>query len=333
MPTSRMREAMADAPVGDDVYGEDPTVNELESFAAKMLGKEAALFTVSGTMGNLVSLLTHTHALRASEVMAEAGSHIYLNEVAGAATLGGVQIRPVRGNKGVMSIEDLRASVRDENIHCPVTTLICVENTHNEAGGVVLPLEYLAELRTFADSEKLPVHMDGARVFNAAAALKADVSEITHFADSVSVCLSKGLCAPVGAMVCGSHEFIHLARRYRKMLGGGMRQAGVLAAAGLVALKDMTGRLEADNRNARTLAEGLLQFDEIIIDIDTVQTNIIRFQLRKDKSAPAFAKVMASRGFLFNAGANGGRIVTHNDIGEENIRSFLLAVREVLPSV
>ncbi|MCL2539568.1 MAG: low-specificity L-threonine aldolase [Oscillospiraceae bacterium] len=333
VPTEQMREAMMNARVGDDVYEEDPTINELEALAALMLGKEAALFTVSGTMGNLVSLLTHTHALRASEVIAEAGSHVYLNEVAGAATLGGVQLRPVKGNKGVMDLADLGAAIRDENIHCPVTTLICVENTHNEAGGVVQPTEYLAELRAFADDKKLPVHMDGARVFNAAAALNTDVKEITRFADSVSVCLSKGLCAPVGAMICGTKDFIRLARRYRKMLGGGMRQAGVLAAAGIVALKEMTGRLGTDNRNARILAEGLSGFDGICIDLDTVQTNIIRFHMQKGRSAKAFSEAMASRGFLFNAGKESGRVVTHNDVGEADIQGFLLAAKEVLPSV
>ena len=329
-PTALMREMMAKAEVGDDVYEEDPTVNELERLTAEMLGKEAALFTASGTMGNLVSLLTHTHARRACEVIAEASSHIFMNEVAGAATLGGVQIRPVIGHKGVMDIAELRAAIRPENIHYPVTTLICVENTHNESGGVAQPLEHLAELRALADSEGLPVHMDGARVFNAAAAVKTDVKEVVRYADSVSVCLSKGLCAPVGAMVCGKKDFILLARRYRKMLGGGMRQAGVLAAAGIVALQHMTKRLETDNKNARAFAEELTRFPELIIDLDTVQTNIIRFQMRAGESAQDFAKAMAKLGFLFNAGGNGGRLVTHHDVSESDLQAFIAAAGKVL---
>ena len=329
VPTQLMRGAMADAQVGDDVFKEDPTVNELEHLAAETLGKQAALFTASGTMGNLVSLLTHTHSLRAAEVITESSSHIFLNEVAGAAALGSVQLRPVAGKKGVMDLGDIKKAVRDENIHCPVTSLICVENTHNEAGGVVQPLSYLAELRDLANGMSLKVHMDGARVFNAAAALKTDVKEIAKYADSLSVCISKGLCAPVGAMVCGTKEFIELARRYRKMLGGGMRQAGILAAAGIIALRDMPGRLEEDHRNARLLAEGLHDVKGIIIDLETVQTNIVRFSVEDGRSAKKFSQAMKERGFLFNAGENASRIVTHHGVEKTDIEKFLSCVRQL----
>lgn len=330
VPTRKMREAMAGAQVGDDVFGEDPTVNELERLAAETLGKQAALFVTSGTMGNLVSILSHTHTLRAAEIIAEAKSHIFLNEVAGSAALGGVQIRPVAGIKGIMDIEDIRVSIRDENIHCPVTSLICVENTHNESGGVAQPLSHLKELHHFAGDAALPIHMDGARVFNAAAALKTDVREIAQYADSLSVCLSKGLCAPVGAMVCGTADFIKLARRYRKMLGGGMRQVGILAAAGIVSLTEMTGRLSEDNRLARVLAEGLSQIGPVFIDLETVQTNIVRFSMKNTDSARKFSEAMAKKGYLFNAGDFAGRIVTHHGIEEKDINEFLSAAKEIL---
>lgn len=333
LPTDSMRKAMAEAVVGDDVFEEDPSINELESLTAQMLHKEAALFTSSGTMGNLVSLLTHTHSLRASEVIAEASSHIFLNEVAGAATLGGIQIRPIIGHKGIMDISDIRAAVREDNIHCPITSLICVENTHNEAGGVIQPLSYLEQLRELADEKSLPIHMDGARVFNAAVGLSVDVKEISKYADTLSVCISKGLSAPVGAVICGSYEFIKLARRYRKMLGGGMRQAGILAAAGTDALTNMVNRLAEDNENARILADGLSKANHIYIDLTTVQTNIVRYKLTKDGVGASFQKAMKEHQFLFNGNDNGGRIVTHYGITREDINEFLATAESVLQSL
>ncbi|MCL1830019.1 MAG: low-specificity L-threonine aldolase [Oscillospiraceae bacterium] len=330
MPTDSMREAMTTAEVGDDVYEEDPSVNELEALTATMLGKQAALFTVSGTMGNLVSLLTHTHMLRAAEIISEASSHIFLNEVAGAATLGGIQIRPIQGTKGIMSISDISNAVRDENIHCPETKLICVENTHNEAGGVVQPLSYLGQLREFADSKSIQIHIDGARVFNAAVALGVDIKEISCYADSLSVCLSKGLSAPVGAMICGTDEFIRLARRYRKMLGGGMRQAGILAAAGIKALLEMPQRLIEDHQNARVIAEGLSELPGIVIDLSTVETNIIRYRFNQSGKGIEFRQAMAASGFIFNGNDSGGRIVTHVGVTEQHAKQLLTAAKQIL---
>ena len=255
LPTAQMREAMYRAEVGDDVYGEDPTLVELETLGARMTGKEAGLFVTSGTMGNQVAVLTHTQ--RGDEVICEAESHIFYSEVAGLAVLSGVQARTVPSIKGIMSAETIEAAIRPQDIHQPKTTLICLENSHNRAGGTCYSLDSLAAIRKMADRRKLPVHMDGARLFNAALAQGVTVDKITQYADTVQFCLSKGLCAPVGSLLVGPADFIARARRYRKMLGGGLRQAGILAAAGIVALQHMVDRLAEDHANAAKLAEAV----------------------------------------------------------------------------
>jgi len=240
-PTPEMREAAYKARVGDDVYGDDPSVNELEATACEIFDKEAALFVTSGTMGNAVSLLAHTH--RGDEIILEQRSHIYLNEVGGLAVMGQLMARPIYGEKGYMKPEDIRAAIRADNIHYPPTRLLCIENTHNSAGGIALTPEQMKSNWEVAKEYGLGVHLDGARIFNAAIALKVDVKELAKYADTIQVCLSKGLAAPVGSVVVGSAHLIKRARKYRKMLGGGMRQAGIIAAPGLIALTKMVDRL------------------------------------------------------------------------------------------
>ncbi len=312
-PTAEMREAMFRAEVGDDVYGEDPTVIELERLGARMTGKAAGLFVASGTMGNQVAVMSHTQ--RGDEVICEAESHIYYYEVAGMAVLAGVQARTLPAVKGILSADTIAAAVRPQDIHQPRTSLICLENTHNRSGGTCYPLETLAAIRKVADRHEIPVHIDGARLFNAAAALGVKVDKIAQYADSVQFCLSKGLCAPVGTLLVGSEEFIAKARRYRKMLGGGMRQAGVIAAAGIVGLQNMVERLSEDHANAKLLADALVTAG-FAVDLSTVQTNIVIFDVSRSgmKAAELVARLKQA-GVL--AGAFGEyriRMVTHHGV-------------------
>lgn len=279
LPTQEMRQAMYDAECGDDVAGLDPTVNKLEEMAAKIVGKEAALYVSSGTMGNLVALMTHCTE-HGTEVIMEEESHIYYYEVGGIASIAGLTPRLVKGKNGIMQPEDVRKAFREKNVHYAVPGLICVENSHNRGGGTVIPLDNLAELQKIAKEKKVPLHMDGARLFNAATHLGVDVKEITKYVDTVQFCLSKGLSAPVGSLLCGSKEFIDKARRNRKMLGGGMRQAGVIAAAGIVALETMVDRLKEDHVNARLLAEKIADIPGIYMNLDTVETNIAIFDVK-----------------------------------------------------
>src|SRR3989440_3835860 len=255
LPTDSMRRAMAAAEVGDDVWDEDPTIHRLQGRAAEMVGKEASLFVPSGTMGNLCALLSHTES--GQEVLVEGESHIFHSEVAGASVVGGLQLRPLATADGRLHPEQVRAAIREPDIHQPPTGLLCLENTHNRRGGTCLSPAQTQALCEVAHAAGFPVHLDGARVFNAAVALGVDVRQLTGPVDSVMFCLSEGLCAPVGSMLAGSREFIERSRRMRKMLGGGMRQAGVLAAAGLCALDEMVDRLADDHHSARRLAEGL----------------------------------------------------------------------------
>ncbi|HAI20384.1 MAG TPA: low specificity L-threonine aldolase [Clostridiales bacterium UBA8153] len=319
LPTPAMREAMYRAEVGDAGYGEDPTINRLEELAATITGKEAAMFVPSGTMGNCLSVLAHT--CRGDEVILESESHIYFNEVAGMAALGSVQARTVPGRRGVLDPGQVEAAVRPQNVHFPRTSLLCVENTHNRGGGTVTPLATLAELYRVAHRNGMCVHMDGARVFNAATYLGVPVAEVVRHTDSVMFCLSKGLAAPVGSMVAGPAGWMAEARRYRKMLGGGMRQAGILAAAGLVALTTMTGRLHQDHELAKKLAVDLSRLPGIQVDLDAVQTNIIFVDVaaaRKD--AKSVCAALAEQGVRCNpAAATRIRLVTHKDIAAEDI--------------
>ncbi len=318
-PTPAMREAMYQAEVGDDVYGEDPTVNRLETMAAEMLGKEAALLVCSGTMGNLVALLSHCG--RGDEIILGDRSHTFLFEQGGMAALGGVTPYPVvNQDDGRLQIRDIEDAIRPDNPHFPRTRLVCLENTHNMCNGSPLPVGYVTEVAQFVHNRGLDVHLDGARVFNAATALGVDVKEIVRDIDSVMFCLSKGLCAPVGSMVCGSADFIAKARRARKVVGGGMRQAGIIAAAGVVALEQMTDRLVEDHARAKRLAEGLAGLPGI--EVAPVTTNILYFQVMEgaSKSPKQIDSDLAERGVLVNSRGGGRfRAVTHHGIGDEDI--------------
>ena len=278
LPTPAMRQAMANAEVGDDVLGEDPTVNRLEEIAAERVGKAAALFVVSGTMANLVSVLTHCG--RGDEIIVGDRAHIFVYEAGGCSALGGIHSHQVPNQPdGTLDLTQVEAAIRSDNPHFPRTRLICLENTHNRCGGTCLGVEYMDRVRLLADRYRLQVHLDGARIFNAAVALGVDVRKLTRQADSVDFCLSKGLSAPVGSLVCGPADFIAEARRTRKIVGGGMRQAGVIAAAGIVALEQMVDRLAEDHANACRLAEGLAAIPGVLLNAADVHSNIVIFGL------------------------------------------------------
>lgn len=328
LPTDEMRAAMAKAVVGDDVYGEDPTVNQLEQEAAALVGKEAALFVPSGTMGNQIAVLTHTG--RGDEVILDSEAHIYYYEVGGPAMLAGVQLHPVNGLLSDKGPELLKAALRSEDIHFPHTSLVCLENTFNRGGGTILPPNIMSEIYAIAKQRGLQVHVDGARIFNAAVSLGIDVREFTQYCDSVMFCLSKGLAAPVGSLLAGSKEFITRARKYRKALGGGMRQAGILAAAGLVALKSID-RLAEDHANAKRLAAGLAKLSGLHIDPVRVQTNIVIVEVKGRLTAAELVNQLAERGVKCSTfGPNLIRLVTHKDVAAEDIEYALAAAKEIL---
>lgn len=328
-PCDKMREAMYRAPVGDDVYGEDPTVRALEEKAAALLGKESALYVPSGTQGNLIALLTHCR--RGDEVILESESHIFMYEVGGMSALGGLIPRRVAGVKGALLPEDVRANIREDDIHCPPTGLICIENTHNRAGGTVVSVEQTRALREVADEHNLPLHLDGARLFNAAVALGRPVSEFCSPCHSISLCLSKGLGAPVGSVLLGDSEFITRARKVRKMLGGGMRQAGVIAAAGLVALTHNVERLADDHRHAHRLALGLQELG-FGLDLSSVQTNIVRASTKLlGIAADLLQQQLAAVGVLMLAmGPETVRFVTHLHVTQADVDEALLRIRDVV---
>ena len=317
-PTQQMREAMYHAQVGDDVYGDDPTMKELEEKAARMLGKEAALFVASGTMGNAIAVMSHTQ--RGNEIILSDTAHIVAHEVGGAAILSQAFIRTLHFENGIFDAEQIRAAIRDrENIHYPRTGLICVEEPL--ATGKVVPLEKLRQVYMMAQQEKIPVHLDGARIFNAATALGGDVKEIAACADSVMFCLSKGLCAPVGSILVGSKEYIEQARRYRKLLGGGMRQCGFLAAAGLVALEVMTKRLQEDHDNAKYMARRLQKIKGISLDMDSVEINMVFFRIdAPEQVIQTLPEKMLEAGIKINGIEDGEfRFVTTNDTSRADI--------------
>lgn len=329
-PTPEMRRAMAEAEVGDDVFGEDPTVNRLEALAADRLGKEAGLFVASGTMGNQVSLMAHTQ--RGDEVILDESSHIFNYEVAALVVLSAVQPRTLRGHYGILDPEDIRRAIRAPNIHAPRNTLVAVESSHNRGGGTCYPPETLREIRRIASANGMAVHLDGARIFNASIATGAPVAELAAQADSVTFCLSKGLGAPVGSVVVGTRAFIDRARRARKMFGGGMRQAGILAAAGVVALERMVDRLREDHDNARILAEGLAALPGIVMDLARVQTNIVIFNVRrKDLDASGLVFKLAEQGIkAFAITPDSVRMVTHKDVSRAGILRTLDVLRSIL---
>ncbi|MDW7711036.1 MAG: low-specificity L-threonine aldolase [Deferrisomatales bacterium] len=329
-PTPEMRRAMFEAEVGDDVYGEDPTVNRLEEEAAALLGKEAGLFVPTGTQGNQVAVLTHTG--RGEEVIAEAESHLFYYEVGAVAALAGCQVRVVPGVRGAMDLERVEAAIRARNIHFPRTALVCLENTHNRAGGAVLPPGNAEAVAEVARRHGLPVHLDGARIFNAAVALGVPAARLAAPADSAMFCLSKGLAAPVGSVLVGSRAFIARARVNRKLLGGGMRQAGILAAAGLVALRTMVERLAVDHENAARLAAGLGGLPGLEVDPEGVETNIIAFRVADPRwDAPGLAAALGAAGVLCNAmGPRAIRMVTHKDVARADVDEALDRVEGVL---
>jgi len=330
LPTDEMREAMNNAEVGDDVYQEDPTVNRLEELAAKKLGKEAALFVPSGTMGNLIAVLTHCQ--RGGEVILEKDSHIYYYEVGGMSAVAGVIPRLIVGDRGILNPQDIREALRGENLHYPKTTLICLENTHNRAGGTIIPLKVTEEICQLAHQRNIAVHLDGARIFNAAIALNIEPALLTKDVNSVMFCLSKGLSAPVGSILTGSKEFIKRARKNRKMLGGGMRQAGILAAAGIIALENMVERLEEDHKNARILGEGLADISGIKVDLATIQTNMVYFDLRESNMDTfQFLPKLAEHNILGSPRPpTKVRLVTHYGINEEDIYTTIKAIKEIV---
>ena len=327
-PTPAMRQAMAAAEVGDDVYSEDPTVNRLEQEAAAIFGREAAIFVPTGTMGNQIAIRLHTE--HGQEVICEARSHILDWEMAMTAAFSGCQARTVAGERGILTWSQIKPAIGAKIYYRAQTGLVCIENTHNMAGGTVTPLPILEEIWAGAREAGLPVHLDGARVFNAATALGIGVAELTRGFDTVMFCLSKGLGAPVGSMLVGSREAIDRARIFRKALGGGMRQAGVLAAAGLIALKEMPARLGEDHANARLIAEAIAADSTAEIDLDAVQTNIVIFTLRNNGDASAFCAALKEKGVLASSvGPNSVRFVTHYDVDRsacEEAASIIVAL-------
>ncbi|MDQ6743474.1 MAG: low-specificity L-threonine aldolase [Candidatus Dormibacteraeota bacterium] len=329
MPTEGMQRAMSSAQLGDDVFGEDPTINRLQRVSAELLGKEDALFVASGTMGNLLGVLSLARS--GEEVVADADSHVFLYEGAGAATLGGIQIRQVQTEAGVMMPEQLARAIRPrDDAHQPFTAAVCVENTHNLHGGVVWPLAELRAVGQTARRSGLALHMDGARLFNAALALGVSPATIASEADTVTFCLSKGLGAPVGSVLCGPAEVIDRARRWRKMVGGGWREAGMLAAAGLWALENSVERLAEDHVNARTLAEGLAEMDGLSVDLDRVQTNIVYLRPTAMPAAD-FVERCREGGLLGSANSDGRvRFVTHLGVDAADVQYALEVCAGVL---
>jgi len=330
-PTQAMRSAMAEAQVGDDVFGEDPTLNDLEELAAKKTGKEAAIFVPSGTMGNLISVLAH--CARGDEVILGDRSHIFLNEVGGLSALGGIHPRIIPNNDdGTLAPDAIEKSVRHSDIHYPPTCLVCLENTHNFCQGAPLTPEYMQEVADIAKKHALKIHLDGARIFNAAAALNMEVSQLTRHVDSVMFCLSKGLSAPVGSLVCGTEPFILKTRKLRKMVGGGMRQAGHLAAAGRVALENQIERLKVDHQLARQLAKGLADITGLELNLQQVKTNIIFFRLNHPTvEAEVFLDHLESEAIkILMIDPAVFRAVLHREISKEQIVRVLAVFRSLL---
>jgi threonine aldolase len=328
-PTAKMRAAMAAAEVGDDVYGEDPTVNRLEARAAEIFGREAALFVPTGSMGNQIAIRLHTQ--HGQEVVCESRAHVMDWEMAMTAAFSGCQLRTVWAGRGILTWDLLRQAVHTNEDFRAATGLICIENTHNMAGGTVTPVAEMRGILDGAHERGLPVHLDGARVFNAATSLEISVQELTAGFDTVMFCLSKGLGAPVGSMLVGSAEAMERARGFRKALGGGMRQAGVLAAAGLIALEEMPARLGEDHANARLLAEAVAKTSAAEIDLETVQTNIVIFSLLRGGDAAAYCAALKERGVLASGiGPRAVRFVTHFDVGRADCERAAAVASEVL---
>ena len=320
LPTKEMREAISNAELGDDVFQEDPTINNLEKLAAKKFNKEAAIFLPSGTMANLVAVLTHCN--RGDEVILGDQSHTFLYEAGGISSFGGVHSRQLKNhNDGTIHLNDIKNAIRKKDVHFPPSRLICLENTHNRCFGMPLETNYVNEVVDIAKNNDMSVHVDGARIFNAAVATGSTVADLTKNVDSVSFCLSKGLSAPSGSLLCGDKNFIYRARFNRKALGGGMRQAGILAAAGVVAIDIMSAKIIEDHRNAKALAFGIAKIDGINIETEKIKTNIIYFKLDHPKiNSESLLNIMSKKNIrFFELGPNWFRLVTHSGISKENI--------------
>ena len=328
-PTQSMRDAMATAEVGDDVFQEDPTVQKLENLSAEKMGKEAALFVPSGCMGNLISLLSHCG--RGDEILLGDRSHISLYEVGGVAALAGVHPRPLPNkNDGTISIDLLEKGIRHSDIHCPPTRLICLENTQNFCQGSPITPEYMTEVREIANKFGLKIHLDGARIFNAAVALGVPVAKLTEKVDSVMFCLSKGLSAPVGSLVCGSSDFIVKARKARKMVGGGMRQVGHIAAAGLIAITEQVDRLQEDHDNAKFLASQLSDLDGIEVDVTRIKTNIIFFKLTGIAGEVLLNQLEQNQIKILMTDADVFRAVLHREVSKEQVQTVVKTFQSIL---
>jgi len=331
LPTDEMRQAIAESELGDDVFQGDPTVNKLQDLAAQRMGKEAALLVPSGTMANLASILTHCG--RGAEVILGNRAHTYKYEKGGISAYGGIHSTQIPNqDDGTMQLEDIRAAIRGIDDHFPVTKLICLENTHNVCSGAPLSVKYTKEVANLARAHNIKLHIDGARIFNAAVAQGVEVQELVEDADSMSFCMSKGLAAPVGSIICGSKDFIDQARGIRKGLGGGMRQAGIIAAAGIVALETMVDRLQEDHTNARLLADGIADLSGIVLDPETIKTNIIYFDMDDNAIESAdFLTVLAAKGIqFFDTGPRRFRMVTHYGITAEDILYTIDAFKQTL---
>jgi threonine aldolase len=331
-PTDAMREAMSNAVVGDDVFEEDPTINNLQEKSAKMLGKDAGLFTPSGTMANLIAVLTHCG--RGDEAVMGTNGHTFLHEVGGLAALGGVfpQLVPNLPD-GTLDLEDIKGAIRTTDIHHPDTRLFILENTQNNCGGIPISRQYLKSVVGILGPAGIPLHIDGARIFNACIALDEKPADLVACADSIMFCLSKGLCAPVGSILCGSNEFISKARKIRKQLGGGMRQAGIIAAAGIIALDEMIERLNEDHKRAKMLADGMQNLPGVILDKGFPQTNMVFIELNTDcKISPErLIDEMKRDDILIGmSGPRNFRFVTHYWINDEDIKKFLHIVKNLI---
>ena len=329
-PSPPMRQAMAQAEVGDDVFHEDPTVNRLEEMVAELYGKEAALFVASGTMANQLAIRTQTH--HGDEIIMERTSHPFNSESGALAALAGVQVNLIDGKRGIMEVDQIKAAVRTPNVHHAPTALICLENTHNRGGGSIWPLDKLRAVWEFARSVGIPMHLDGARLMNACVATGLRPKDYAVYFDSCTLCLSKGLGAPVGSLVIGSRDFIVRTHRFRKQFGGGMRQAGILAAAGIYALEHNAERLSEDHFNAQRLARGIAEIDGLDIDVNAVETNIIYFHVRKpDLTVPLLLDRLKVEGVLMlGTGPTSIRAVTHLDVTKEDIDRAIEVLHKVM---
>ncbi|MCD6578165.1 low-specificity L-threonine aldolase [bacterium] len=324
-PTVEMRKAMFEASVGDDVFEDDPTVNKLEKLAAKMLGKEAGLFIPSGTMGNQIAIRLHTNP--GDEIIVGDSSHIIQHEVGGAARNGLLQTRTLRSKYGILDLKEIENTIREDDIHFPKTSLICIENPHNDDGGVVLSLEYMKDLYNLAKKNGLYIHLDGARIFNAAIFLGTDVKNIAKYADTIMFCLSKGLSSPIGSMIVGTKKDIKKARKIRKMLGGGMRQVGIIAAAGIISLKKMVERMKDDHKMAEQFAKFIKQFKEIKVDMKSVQTNMVYFWIKDNLKLITYLK---KKGVLVIPHGDRIRVTFHKDVNDSNLKNLEVGVKEYL---